>query len=269
MKPGADGVRLRLLASSAGLKATLAVVEYTAKILHYVSAASPSLAFRRRLRQLLLSKLRGSPLSAAAPAPNSSSALLAFAGVISETRISLRLLSLVSIWTWGSSTFKSPPKDCIIRAIVYLQILSLAAFQVLENVTYLAAKGAGFDKLLKRFGGFARWSLWSTRAWCAYIMLELLRLVREAVLFRQRDEQRRKLDGQSEKAPSSLADVEAERARQLELRSWKKSLVTNLAWAPVSVHGSVQDGIGVPPFMIAVLGLTATAWGAYDLWLAA
>lgn len=245
------------------------MLEYTAKILHYVNAASPSRAFRQRLRQLLLMKLRGPRPSAAASAPKSSSALLAFAGMISETRTSLRLLSLLPIYTWCSSILKSPPKDRAIRVIVYLEILSLAAYQLLENVAHLAAKGAGFDKLLKRFGGIALWSLWSSRAWCAYIMLEFLRLLREAVLFRRRDEERKKLDGQSEKGSELLTDAEAERVRQLKLRSWKKDLVTNLAWAPVGVEFSFQDGIGVPPSMVAVCGLAATAWGAYDLWLAA
>ncbi|KAL1965728.1 hypothetical protein VTN77DRAFT_5228 [Rasamsonia byssochlamydoides] len=257
-----------LLSSSNDLDLTMSVIGYGSHALHHLLASSPSTALRNRLRLLLLHKLRGqTPASSSSSSSSSQSSkppLLALSKLISETRYALRLFALVSIWTWGSATAKSPPHDRVLRIIAYLEVFSIFVYQALENVAYLASKGIFGKRLVKRWGGIDAWNLWSMRAWFGYVLLELVRLARESVLFRRREEERKKKGLEL----SETEKQEEEEARRQEIRRWRKSLVNNLAWAPLCAHWSVEKGIGVPDSLTGFISLIAKIWGAYDAWRA-
>lgn len=55
-------------------------------------------------------------------------------------------------------------------------------------------------------------------------------------------------------------------AREMEIYSWKKSLVNNLCWAPLCVHWSLEEGVGVPEELTGVISLMAGLWGLRDSW---
>lgn len=62
-------------------------------------------------------------------------------------------------------------------------------------------------------------------------------------------------------------ELERQRERQREReRRWKKSLVNSLAWLPLCVHWSFEDGVGVPDRMVGALSMAASVWGVYDMW---
>lgn len=204
------------------------------------------------------------------PATSVSSArppLLAFSDLMSKTRYTLRLLGLVSMWAWGSSTYKSPPKDPVLRAVAYLEVLSMLVYQFLENVTYLASNGIAGDSLIRRTGGMGKWTIWSIRAWFTYVLLQFVKLSRESVLFNQKELEEQRQVSTGEKS-IAVADAELDAARQAEIRSWRKRLINNLAWAPLCAHWSFEKGLGVPPSTTGFISWLAGAWGTYDAWQA-
>lgn len=256
----------RLLSTTSGLETTLATLNYSSQALHYLLVSSPSTAIRNRLRRVFFGESRGRPASISPKPP-----LLAFSSLISEARFTLRLLALVSIWSWGSSTYKSPPKDRVLRTVAYLKVVSIFLYQILENLAYLASKGICGNRLVKRYGGIGAWYLWSTRAWFGYILLEFVRLARESVLFQQREEEQKRHRAErmlaGEKTVSETYK-EQDEAREQEIRKWRKSLVNNLAWAPLCVHWSLEKGIGIPKSLTGFISLLAGIWGACDTWAA-
>ncbi|PCH01318.1 Peroxisomal biogenesis factor 11 [Penicillium occitanis (nom. inval.)] len=260
----------RLLSTKAGLDIVLANLNYTSHSLHYLLASSPLASLRLTIRLWLLRRLGRDVPALPPPATNVSSArppLLAFSDLMSKTRYTLRLLGLVSMWAWGSSTYKSPPKDPVLRAVAYLEVLSMLVYQFLENVTYLASNGIGGDSLIKRTGGMGKWTIWSIRAWFAYVLLQFVKLSRESVLFNQKEQEEQRQVSAGEKSVA-VADAELEAARQAEVRSWRKRLVNNLAWAPLCAHWSLEKGLGVPPSTTGFISWLAGAWGTYDAWQA-
>jgi hypothetical protein len=171
------------------------------------------------------------------------------------------------MWAWGSSTYKSPPKDPVLRAVAYLEVLSMLVYQFTENVTYLASNGVAGDALIKRTGGMGKWTLWCIRAWFGYVLLQFVKLARESVLFSQKEQEEQRQVSAGEKS-IAVADAELEAARQAEIRSWRKRLVNNLAWAPLCAHWSFEKGLGVPPSLTGFISWVAGVWGTYDAWQA-
>jgi hypothetical protein len=90
-------------------------------------------------------------------------------------------------------------------------------------------------------------------------------------LFRQKEEEKRKIRAErilaGEKSVSET-NKEEEEAREQEIRKWRKSLVNNLAWAPLCVHWSLKKGIGVPESLTGFISLLAGIWGTLDTWQA-
>ena len=152
------------------------------------------------------------------------------------------------------STYLTPPRDRITRAITWGQVVACALYQGLENGAYLAEKGVlGWKKERT-----ARAWVWSGRAWCAYVALELARLGYEwrELKGQDRGRQRRK---NMESGNTQLAEKEGQVAEkgELELRmdkvedeglkerwgKWYRDVGVNMAYAPMTVHYSLENGI--------------------------
>ncbi|KAN0067382.1 hypothetical protein V8E54_014472 [Elaphomyces granulatus] len=242
----------------------LATIGYTSHALHHFLSSKPSTALQGRLLRILV-LLRQSRRKAACMTVSSSppsekkkktpaeeAPLLALSSLLSETRFTLRLLGLVSAWKWGSDTVRSPPKDRVLRAIAFLQVLTYVLYQSLENLAYLASKGIAGKRLVDRWGGGVDvWYLWSTRAWLSHVVLDFIKLGRENSVKKKMKKMMKKTDDDEE-----------------EVRKWRKTLLNNLIWAPLYVHWSLERGIGVPESLTGLVGLIAGAWGLHDSWKA-
>jgi hypothetical protein len=236
----------------------LATINYSSEVLHY-ALSSPhlhSLIARHRRRS---SGDLNAPLNKQQP---TASPLLALSSLISETRTTLRLFGLISLWAWGSSTLESPPRDPILRAVAFAQVSINVIYQGLENVAFLASKGVMGRRIVERWGGLGKWYLWSTRAWLGHVLLEFVRLTREHRLARKQGAEK------SCGVGMGPHEHDEENTQRQELRAWRKSFVSNLAWAPLCLHWSLQEGIGVPQSLIGLISLIAGAWGLLDEWRA-
>ena len=129
-----------------------------------------------------------------------------------------------------------------------------ALYQGLENGAYLAGKGVlGWKK-----DRIARAWIWSGRAWCVYVALELVRLGYEWRELKGLEVWRGRRKG-IEAEKNQLVEEEGEviEKGELELRmekvedeglkerwsKWYKEVCVNMAYAPMTVHYSLENGI--------------------------
>lgn len=139
------------------------------------------------------------------------------------------------------------------RAVTWGQVVACALYQGLENGAYLAEKGVlGWKK-----ERVARVWVWSGRAWCAYVALELARLGYEWRELRGQDagRRRRKIGGPEERQLAEgekgvvgkgelelrMDKVEDERLKE-RWGKWYREFGVNVAYAPMTVHYSLENG---------------------------
>lgn len=223
--------------------------------------------------------------------------LAAFTSLIDDFRIFLRLPALLSIWAWGASVYRSPPKDRVLRAIAWAQVISCALFQALENAAYLGSKGVldlGRWVEGKNSRGVARAFVWTSRFWMAHVVLEFGRLGRVWVL-RQREGTNGSKDEsvtsvQAEGAITGDTEVEKEGGKETGLavnggeagasdnesgldtrtadeRAWWKDIYVNAAWLPLTMHWSTEEGIASEA-QVAILGMIPGYLGLREAWRA-
>ncbi|KAI5290368.1 hypothetical protein KEM54_001734 [Ascosphaera aggregata] len=250
-------LQCRLVSTSIGEDRFIGTCGYTAQIIHYlISPAFSSLINRYRSLQ---GKSRNVPAIANKNATKISPQLLALSALASETRTTLRLLGLFPLLTWGSSTLKSPPRDKVLGPITFTQIISIILYQYLENVAWLTTKGvlSPSNFIVRRLGGVSRTFIYSVRFWLFYIILQILKIVRERQLARQ---------ARLTKEATGKWDDESVRAEAEGLRAAKKSLVSSLSWLPLCMHWSFENGIGVPQEVVGLLSFIAGSWALKDQW---
>ncbi|KAI9802718.1 MAG: hypothetical protein M1825_002740 [Sarcosagium campestre] len=206
--------------------------------------------------------------------------LSALTRLISDYRIFVRLWGLLSIYTWARST---PPDDTTLQRITYVQVAASAAFQALENGAYLAQHGVlvrGWSEERQ-----AKAWVWSSRAWAVHVALDLVRLWRvrtirldEAtalakVADSQEPEGSHQIqaevvggDGQLEKAKNTQQEL-LEKQQEEEERAWWREVIVNAAYAPLTLHWSVERGI-FGDGVVGLLGSTAGVIRLMQVWKA-
>ncbi|CAD6589378.1 MAG: hypothetical protein ASARMPREDX12_003752 [Alectoria sarmentosa] len=218
----------RLLSRTSTLDKTLLTVSYTLHLLHSILAKTPQISASRLTTSL-------TPLTA----------------IFDDFRVFLRLWGLLGIYSWGVSTYITPPGDGIVRAITWGQVVACALYQGLENGAYLAGKGVlGWKKERT-----ARAWMWSGRAWCAYVALELARLGYEWGELKGQDLGRRRrksvdlrgIDDEGEAVEKGELELRMDKVEDEGLRErwgkWYREVGVNVAYAPMTVHYSLEDGI--------------------------
>ncbi|PGH31991.1 hypothetical protein GX50_05185, partial [[Emmonsia] crescens] len=209
-----------------GQERLLAMIQYNSQILHYLLHSPPLRSISARLHSILIpsatASAAGVSKSSQSPTPKAIPALLALSSLMSETRTTLRLFGLLSLWSWGSATLKAPPADPILRTIAYTQVTINILYQILENVAHLASKGVLERRLVERWGSVGKWYVWSTRAWLGHVLLEFARVWREYVISRERRGWGGKVEGGEGEGEGEGDEEDA--ARRAEVREWKKSL---------------------------------------------
>lgn len=248
---------IRLLSSKSHLDTTLLTTSYTLRLLHS-----------------LLPRL-GPPFPPTALSARLRSSLHPLAAVIDDYRTLLRLTSLLSILSGLLAHLHSPPTNPLLRALTAAQIISIGAFQALENGAYLAGRGVLAWSEAKK----ARAWRWSARCWMVYTGLAIARLGLELRLRSERKREQLLLQEMQEKEKAELGEKEVgevveageksgvgavieaeteesalvqkqkeqqeEEEKQQEIKwwaDWKRSMGVNLAYAPMCVHYSFGDG---------------------------
>ncbi|KAH7361391.1 hypothetical protein B0T11DRAFT_278861 [Plectosphaerella cucumerina] len=260
----------RCMQTPSGIDTVLLLVGYTARLSANILDAASRSAIESSVHKLialafslppnttflLASAPRAAPL--AAIAIKLATRLRALSALLSESRTFLRSWALLGVYLWGkgllfqpSSRSKTAEKDDattaedtaaekLDRTIALAQFTSIALFQVLENAYFLSSKGV-FGLSPAQQGKAARWSV---RSWMVFVGLELGRLVVEH--HRKRGE--------------DLQSAEHKAWKQ----TWRRTLVRNLAWAPLTVHWSFNGYLS--DTAISALGTVPGIIGIRQLW---
>lgn len=270
---------LKVLATPGGTDRVLATVNYTLVLL----SASLTSLLETRLRSITTALaadassilLPGEKLVATIQ-PSRALARLArlatssktLANTISDHRVFVRLWGLLNMYAWGKSVYLSPSPDAGLRAIAYTQVAVNTVFQFLENRAYLAGKGV----ITRPAASQTRDWIWSSRCWALHTSLEFVRLWRQRTLWAREDKVAATTVGGSEKAVGEGAwwnsDPEGAKAkakRREDERLWKKDLLVNAAYFPMTLHWSREEPL-LSQVMVGVLGLVAGATGLREVW---
>jgi hypothetical protein len=221
--------------------------------------------------------LPGETLIASLPAPTSTKLIAQAVGsskalseVISDFRIFVRLWGALGLYTWARDTYQDPlPQDAgrkekLLRALTWAGIASCVGFQVLENGAYLSSKGALTTASWTGEVGKARenkWWLWSSRCWAVYVGVELVRLGVERY-YKMAPVAEGYGDGEKE---DKIQRGEALKEEKLENWLWWKDLASNVAYAPMTVHWSLEQGL-LSDWGVGACGMIAGGALLTDAW---
>ncbi|KAK8154376.1 hypothetical protein BKA80DRAFT_189380, partial [Phyllosticta citrichinensis] len=259
----------RLLSTPSGTDSLLCTLSYT---LTFVAAHTRAYVSARleRFAAALVIKATGAllpgetliatlpPSSRLARASRATEAMTKLSALVGDFRVFVRLWALLDVYTWARGVWledagkQDKEKDYVQRALVWGEVAASAAFQALENGAYLADKGVLNGEWVTGEKGkrrVARWWVWSSRFWAAYVGLELARLG-WAWAKESSEEQDKKV---------------SEEDRRERALAWWKQVVSNLAWAPMTLHWSSEEGF-ISDAWIGFLGTVAGGVGLYEKW---
>lgn len=193
----------------------------------------------------------------------------AIADVISDYRIFVRMWGMLGLYTWARDTYLSPlpseatRKEKLLRGTTWAAIASCVLFQVLENGAYAASKGMLTSEAWAGAAGKKRetwWWVWSSRFWAAYVGCEIVRLIIE----RAYHEPRVEVVGDGEKEDKLRLEQEKKDSHNKSF-TWWKDLVSNIAYAPMTLHWSVEEGL-MSDVQVGVCGMIAGGAMLADAW---
>lgn len=102
--------------------------------------------------------------------------------------------------------------------------------------------------------------MWSSRFWAAYVGCELVRLLVERAYHEPVVE--KVGDGEKE---DKLRVEQERREAQSKSFTWWKDLVSNVAYAPMTLHWSVEEGL-LSNVQVGVCGMVAGGAMLADAW---
>ncbi|KAK4992258.1 hypothetical protein LTR50_001238 [Elasticomyces elasticus] len=264
----------RCLSTASGIDTTLLTISYTLTLLS--SQLTRALRAQYELLALsLVSKasdvlLPGETIFAEFEPPQTKLALVtagtkALADLISDFRIFLRLWGLLGIYAWARATYFEPPKDAVVKVLVWAQVAVNTAYQILENGAYLAQHGVLRGERWSAKSQARLWA-WSSRFWMGHVALEFLRLGRT---WQTRDRAGEGLGiGVGQVAAEGVAEDDEKAvkvSRKEDMEAWWRTMRVNLAYAPMTLHWSMEDGC-LNDTQVGALGMVAGFIGFGQLW---
>jgi hypothetical protein len=211
----------------------------------------------------------------------------ALSSLASEARMILRLWGLLDMYFWArtlvsktakklsakrnnsssasasASTSVSESLITVPEAVSYLQLVSCIIFQALENGAYLSARGVLGWTPAQQGSAFR----WSSRFWALYVGAELGKLAAGGLARRHRllppSSAVRTAVGTQEEKTEVEDGAKTDRAEAES--KWRKQVVRNAAWAPLTLHWSTQTGL-VSEAVVGLLGSVPGIVQMRDLW---
>ncbi|ORY84867.1 hypothetical protein BCR37DRAFT_345063 [Protomyces lactucae-debilis] len=167
----------------------------------------------------------------------------------SDYRIFARLVGYPAIHSWGIGVYNKPASartGPIPSWIEDIQVLVNLAYQPMENAAYLSQHGI---LPLSKQTENKLWT-WSCRMWAAHVFLDLYKLM---------------LERQSTPSLQSSARIKTKEQQQARVH-WLREVIINLAYAPLTLHWSAYQGIGLSERQVGALGLVAAVGQISKAW---
>ncbi|KAG9013092.1 hypothetical protein FRB94_003926 [Tulasnella sp. JGI-2019a] len=197
----------------------------------------------------------------AQPVSKSSLGLAKLAGIIGDSQMLFRLLGILPIMNWAAKLEQNPNPNPRLLTIERLQALSMLVYFPLDNL-YFFGKHSLCPMTAQRKTSL---SLWATRAWAAYVVLQLLHLREDVNVLEKRGqnlrvmikEQKEKKDLVIPTGPTD-SDMKAEYGAIKKKRSaLVLDFIANLAYFPQAVHWSLEKGYFGNELWLTVFGFVA------------
>jgi hypothetical protein len=272
----------KLLSTPSGTDVLLCTTSYTLTLLRALLSrilerrlASVATAIASKADDILLP---GETLVATLPTSSSTQLIAQVVGsskvvadTIADYRIFVRLWGVLGLYTWARATYQdelpadATPKQKTIRGLTWAAIASCVGFQVLENGAYLSSKGALTTASWTGDKGKARenqWWLWSSRFWAVYVGVELVRL---GVARGWKEEKRVESNNGGGEKEDKIREEERAKQEKLEKWLWWKDLASNMAYAPMTVHWSLEQGL-LSDWGVGACGIVAGGALLADAW---
>ncbi|KAI0322740.1 hypothetical protein OF83DRAFT_424958 [Amylostereum chailletii] len=240
---------LRYLSTWSGSDKLFMVIQYGAKVL------IPILQLRARIQHR--AGLRAEPVSKAAPS------LSKLVSIISDARALWGMWGILPIIQWLIALERSPPPTRRLLTIERTQGWAMLAFYPLDHLYYLIThniipaaipvpftRSLSSDALEPRTKTSApdsrqvninptRLTLWSTRFWAIYVILQIAHLREDRILLAKRQ----KALGKDK--------VHVQERQELKRRwdAWYNELFVNLAYLPLTIHWCVL----IPLHVVCIL----------------
>jgi hypothetical protein len=182
-----------------------------------------------------------------------------------------------------STTGPPEPLVTLPEAVAYLQLAACVAFQALENGAYLSARGVLGWTPAQQTRAFR----WSARFWAVHVGAELGKLAAEGLARRHRllppvprpsslpsppdataqgtGADKEKEEGKGEEGLGAGAAAEGQAEAGADETRWRKQVVRNAAWAPLTLHWSAEEGL-VSEAVVGLLGSIPGILQMRDLW---
>ncbi|KAI1805684.1 hypothetical protein F4811DRAFT_213469 [Daldinia bambusicola] len=249
----------RCLQTPPGIDTTLLFAGYASRLAAALLEHAARPAVQRSAQQLLalaaslppsatlVFTAKALPGRGAALALSLAKRLRALSALIADARTFLRLWGLLNMYFWLRRLVAARKKaeekelgqekegekpDTLETAISWFQLSTCIVFQALENGAYLSSKNVlGWSPSTQR-----RAYLWSARFWACFVGAELGRLVYESGKRGRRTREEKFAGG-----TKTAAEVQREEAEWSD--TWRKTLLRNLAWAPLTLHWSSETGL--------------------------
>jgi hypothetical protein len=150
---------------------------------------------------------------------------------------------MLPIIQWLIALERTPPPTRRLHTIERTQGWSMLAFYPLQQLSFLRTNDLVPAALPlpgkpRRIINDRAVSMWSTRFWMAYVVLQLAHLREDRTLLVKRQRALDKLNSREKLQPQERAEL----ARRWD--AWYNELAVNLSFLPMTVHGSAS-----PPFV--------------------
>ncbi|KAL9105770.1 MAG: hypothetical protein Q9227_009118 [Pyrenula ochraceoflavens] len=249
----------RLLSTTSSQDAFLSTINYTLYLLSHLTARPPIHLIHSFTRFLVRLHLLSPSALSIPPLPSSpqtalSLHLTSLTALLTQTRTTLRLTSLLPLYAGLRALLLNPPRDPVLHATRLAQLASYTTFQLLENTAHLTDHSVlPPSRLLRTHSGTGRLWLTACRAWALGVGLEFVKLAREAVLHKRERE-------------SGVYKTTREEEEKWE-KGWWRAVFKAGCWFPLASHYSVVGGIrGVNRGVVGVLGGLAGMGAMADAW---
>jgi len=234
---------IRYLSTWSGSDKLFMLVQYAAKVL------IPILQARARLQHR--AGIRSQPTSSIAPK------LAKLASTIGSARALWGLWGILPIIQWMISLERAPPPTRRLLTIERTQGWSMLAFYPLQHLSFLRTN----DLIVPRVDDRAV-SLWSTRFWMAYVVLQLAHLREDRALLVKRQRALDKLNSREKLQPQERVEL----GRRWD--AWYNELAVNLSFLPMTVHWSLEKGLFKNDIWVSLFGLAAAIGSFRSGWKA-
>ncbi|KAH9995646.1 hypothetical protein BJV74DRAFT_829184 [Russula compacta] len=241
---------VRYLSTWSGSDKLFMLIQYGAKVL------IPILQARARLHHR--AGLRNGPTSALAPK------LAKLASIIGDARTLWGIWGMLPIVQWLISLERAPPPTRRLLTIERTQGWAMLTFYPLQHLCYLRAHELIPTALPLPFLSSssssakphprrevvinkAALSMWSSRLWAAYVVLQLAHLREDRALLLKR-----------QRALTRLSPKEKERVELAgRWHAWYNELAVNMSFLPMTIHWSLEKGIFKNDVWVSLFGLAA------------